>query len=299
MVINVNDADDTHEVEGLPVDIVVAHHHMPLLANLLLYMYQRVPKHLRGLPKLEVKIQVVNQVRVSAITINKRLLLPLTYVGGYDSANVEICDPEIVKDFECHPPPRRSSICLQSIAAQLSLARVLDGAREWQGTYIAVKQALLYSDQMIDKVSTLENPESTTLVAVLKLKVEASVHDISLNIGTVFSTTLDHFLGYCQALDAARPTTRLLPLCQALEQYLRFAQRMYGTNQHSSLPRMLRNAVDHDPGNGLKLDVRAMLEMFDDFRANYMAFNDQLIRSLRFSELSATISRLYSVAGMQ
>ncbi|KAL8930474.1 MAG: hypothetical protein Q9208_000658 [Pyrenodesmia sp. 3 TL-2023] len=298
MVVNVDDPDIAHGFEGVPVDIVVAHYDMPLLASLLLYMHQRVPKYLPKPPKLEVKIRVVNQVRASATVINKRLLLPLTYIGGYDSANVDICDSEVVKDFERYPPPRKSSYCLESIAAQLSLARVSQQKHEWQSTYTAIQMALLYSDMMIDKVTALEYPDPTTVVILLKLRLEASVYDIAWNIGAASNITLDGFLGYCQALNAARPTIRLLPLCQALELYLRFAQGLYSLNKPPCLPRMLKSALEYDPRNELKLDAQALLGMFDGIVAHYLALSDQLNRSLRFSELSATLSMLYTIAGV-
>ncbi|KAI4197030.1 MAG: hypothetical protein LQ346_003112 [Caloplaca aetnensis] len=255
-------------------------------------MQQRLDEHLVGRFGLELKIQVFNKARVSGITINEKLLSPLTHIRGYDNANVKICNSEIIKDFALHPPPCKSFSIVRYIVAQFSLARVLERTEMWQGTSVAIKIALGLSDKMIERLSTHGALDSTTLVTLLKLRVEASVYDVSRIIRTGSTdTTLDLFLGYCQALHAAQPTTRLLPLCQAIEQYLRLLQ--------GDLSRVcaLQNIVKLDPRNDLKLDAHALLQMF----SNPEPFKcvEQMNRLLRFSELSATISRLYRVAGIE
>ncbi|KAL8954663.1 MAG: hypothetical protein Q9193_007149 [Seirophora villosa] len=287
------DAGDTNESEGPPTDIVVAHHDLPLLANLLLWMHQRVPEYLRDGPTLGFKVQVINKARVSATIINDKLLLPLTHLCCYETANVELPDPDIAKDFEQHPPPCQASVGVQAVAAQLLLAKVLEPNQGVEFTHAATFIALSFSDNLIEN-----NPNSTKLATLLKLRIEASIYEVSLTIRTFRSkNSLDLFLGYCQALDSAHPGTRLLPLCQAVELYLKFARAMLNPGNYPVSLSMLKNVANHDPQNALKLPTDALLELLTD-RTKLKEFRRLLFQSLSFSELEATISRLYVAAGI-
>ncbi|KAI4190962.1 MAG: hypothetical protein LQ348_003576 [Seirophora lacunosa] len=292
------DAGDSNESEGPPTDIVVAHHDLPLLTNLLLYMHQRVPEYLRDVPTLGFNVQVINKARVSATIINDKLLLPLTNLRCYEKANVELPDPDIAKDFEQHPPPCRSSGGVQAVVAQLWLAKVLEPNHGVELTHAATFIALSFSDKLIEILRSHNNPDSTKLVTLLKLRIEASIYEVSLTIRTFRSkNSLDLFLGYCQALDAAHPGTRLLPLYQAVELYLRFARATLNPGIYPVSLSMLKNVANHDPQNELKLPTDALLETLRD-RTKVKEFRGLLFQSLGFSELEATISRLYVAAGI-
>ncbi|KAI4112528.1 MAG: hypothetical protein LQ345_006337 [Seirophora villosa] len=292
------DAGDSKESEGTPTDIVMAHHDLPLLANLLLYMHQRVAEYLRDVPTLGFKVQVINKARVSATIINEKLLSPLTNLPCYETANVELSNPDIAKDFEQHPPPCRSSSSVRNVVAQLLLAKVLEPNQAVKVTHAAIGLALNFSVGFIEILCSYDNPNSTTLVTLQKLRIEASIYEVSLTIRTFRSkNSLDLFLGYCQALDAAHPGTRLLPLCQAIELYLKFARGMLNPGNHPASLSMLKNVADHDPQNELKLPTDALLETLRD-RTKLKEFRGLLYQSLSFSELEATISRLYVAAGI-
>ncbi|KAL9011199.1 MAG: hypothetical protein Q9173_003937 [Seirophora scorigena] len=292
------DAGDSKEAEGPPTDIVVARHDLPLLANLLMWMHQRDPEYLLEQPTLGFKVQVINKARVSATIINDKLLLPLTHLRCYETANVELSNPNIAKDFEQHPPPCRSLGGMQFVVAQLLLAKILEPNQGVKATHAATFIALSFSDKMIETLCSHDNPDSTTLVTLLKLRIEASIYEVSLTIRTFRSNnSLDLFLGYCQALDAAHPRTRLLPLCQAIELYLRFARGMLDAGNHPASLSMLKNVANHDPQSELKLPKDALLATLRD-RTKLKDFRGLLYQSLSFSELEATISRLYVAAGI-
>lgn len=307
MVVNVDLADDAAKAEDAPVDIVLACHDLPLLADLLLYVYQR-NSHKKGKKnEMNLRLQIHNKINASAAVINQRLLVPMRDMVGIESAVIELCEEAppglaFMEDSEQFLIPYEYSEDHVFIMAQRSLARLLEHYGRWADTFATISVALRFVDLFINNASGRTDSNTPMLTWFLRCRFELLVYVISLGIRLGFEdqNSLDRLADYCAAFNNVQPTTKLLPLCQSIKSYLRFTRSFYQEGMVS--PTLIQAALDHDPKDELELGTREMLkavESGDPSSAEYNQMIDQVDQSLCLPELDKLLARLYRVAGVQ
>ncbi|KAI4112893.1 MAG: hypothetical protein LQ345_006030 [Seirophora villosa] len=300
-VIDVDFAVRSCEPELPPTDIVLARHDVPFLTCLLLHAPFFVG---RSDPPYDIRmildLRIENRLRLSADHLYEWIFEPIRISRCVKYTSVELFaeEQDFVRDFNQLPAPFKCLDDREYLAVHRALVQHLEGIQLADAV-----RAIWIETRVLDRWIRdlpLRNPGLACPDWLFKSQLALKAYDMSLKIRLGVSsadTALHGFLACCEGLDAAQPTTRLLPLCHAIERYFRFTITFYQEGLVD--PDLLRACIGHDPHDDLGLLTREMLETVeagDTMCLDYHGMISRVNQSLWLSEMDELLARLYRLA---